>query len=120
MGEEAHELGLLDRSVEHDQLIEQSLKLANEIAVRPPLAMRAAKRQGVGSGFASRSPESAAGMVGEPVIAGTPGRIRTLDPQIRSLMLYPLSYRRTNGSAGYTHRGPRPPSHGLCGTTDHK
>ena len=26
--------------------------------------------------------------------AGAPGRIRTLDPQIRSLMLYPLSYRR--------------------------
>lgn len=44
MGEEAHELGLLNRFVEHDQLIEESLKLANEIAVWPPLAMRSAKR----------------------------------------------------------------------------
>ena len=27
-------------------------------------------------------------------VAGAPGGIRTPDPQIRSLMLYPLSYRR--------------------------
>lgn len=45
LGEEAHELGLLNRFVaDHDQLLEESLKLANEIAVWPPLAMRAAKR----------------------------------------------------------------------------
>lgn len=44
LGEEAHELGLLNRLVDHDQLLEESLKLANEIAVWPPLAMRSAKR----------------------------------------------------------------------------
>ena len=44
LGEEAHELGLLNRLVEPDHLLEESLKLANEIAVWPPLAMRAAKR----------------------------------------------------------------------------
>jgi 2-(1,2-epoxy-1,2-dihydrophenyl)acetyl-CoA isomerase len=43
-GEEAHQLGLLDRYVDHDRLIEESLRVANEIAVWPPLAMRAAKR----------------------------------------------------------------------------
>jgi len=43
-GEEAHRLGLLDRFVEHDRLLEESLRLANEIAVWPPLAMRSAKR----------------------------------------------------------------------------
>ena len=44
IGEEAHQLGLLDRFVEEDQLMEESLRVANEIAVWPPLAMRAAKR----------------------------------------------------------------------------
>jgi 2-(1,2-epoxy-1,2-dihydrophenyl)acetyl-CoA isomerase len=45
LGEEAYELGLLNRFVaDHEQLLEESLKLANEIAVWPPLAMRAAKR----------------------------------------------------------------------------
>lgn len=44
MGEEAHQIGLLDRFVEPEQLLEESLKLANQIAVWPPLAMRAGKR----------------------------------------------------------------------------
>ncbi len=44
MGEEARQLGLLDRLVDEDALLEESLKLANEIAVWPPLAMRASKR----------------------------------------------------------------------------
>jgi 2-(1,2-epoxy-1,2-dihydrophenyl)acetyl-CoA isomerase len=43
-GEEAQQLGLLDRFVDHEQLLDQSLKLANEIAAWPPVAMRAAKR----------------------------------------------------------------------------
>ena len=43
-GEEAHRFGLLDRFVDHDQLLDESLKLANEIAIWPPLAMRSAKR----------------------------------------------------------------------------
>ena len=44
MGEEAQQLGLLDRLVDHEELLDEALKLANEIAVWPPLAMRAAKR----------------------------------------------------------------------------
>ena len=42
--DEAYRLGLLDRLVKHEALIEQSVKLANEIAVWPPLAMRSSKR----------------------------------------------------------------------------
>jgi 2-(1,2-epoxy-1,2-dihydrophenyl)acetyl-CoA isomerase len=43
-GEEALTLGLVDRFVPADRLIEESLALANDIAKWPPLAMRAAKR----------------------------------------------------------------------------
>jgi 2-(1,2-epoxy-1,2-dihydrophenyl)acetyl-CoA isomerase len=42
--QEAYRLGLLDRLVRHEVLIEESLKLANEMAQWPPLAMRASKR----------------------------------------------------------------------------
>ncbi|MBT5773050.1 MAG: enoyl-CoA hydratase/isomerase family protein [Dehalococcoidia bacterium] len=44
MGPEALELGLLNRLVEHDQLLDESLALANQIAKWPPVAMRSAKR----------------------------------------------------------------------------
>ncbi|MBS0273117.1 MAG: enoyl-CoA hydratase/isomerase family protein [Proteobacteria bacterium] len=42
--QEAYRLGIIDRLVEHDRLIEASLALAREIAQWPPLAMRASKR----------------------------------------------------------------------------
>jgi 2-(1,2-epoxy-1,2-dihydrophenyl)acetyl-CoA isomerase len=42
--EEAYRLGLLDRLVPHDQLIEASLELAQLILQWPPMAVRAAKR----------------------------------------------------------------------------
>ena len=42
--EEAYRLGLLDRLVGDDELIEASLELANQIAGWPPMAMRSAKR----------------------------------------------------------------------------
>ncbi len=42
--EEAYRLGLLDRVVEHDSLLEESVALANQITRWPPLAARAAKR----------------------------------------------------------------------------
>jgi 2-(1,2-epoxy-1,2-dihydrophenyl)acetyl-CoA isomerase len=75
-GEEARDLGLLDRYVEEDKLMEETLRLANEIAVWPPLAMQSAKRvtqrnlqaddlaeglrnESVGLGFARRSPNDA-------------------------------------------------------------
>lgn len=43
-GEEAHALGILDRFVPADRLIEESMALAGQIAKWPPLAMRSAKR----------------------------------------------------------------------------
>jgi 2-(1,2-epoxy-1,2-dihydrophenyl)acetyl-CoA isomerase len=42
--QDAYRLGLLDRLVKHDELIEAALSLANEIAQWPPLALRASKR----------------------------------------------------------------------------
>jgi len=42
--EEAYRIGLLDRLVEPDALIEESVKLALEMAQWPPLAIRMAKR----------------------------------------------------------------------------
>jgi 2-(1,2-epoxy-1,2-dihydrophenyl)acetyl-CoA isomerase len=42
--EEAYRLGLLDRLVKADVLIEESVKLANEMAQWPPLALRVSKR----------------------------------------------------------------------------
>jgi 2-(1,2-epoxy-1,2-dihydrophenyl)acetyl-CoA isomerase len=44
LGPEALELGLINRLVDHDQLLDESLALANEIAKWPPVAMRSAKR----------------------------------------------------------------------------
>jgi 2-(1,2-epoxy-1,2-dihydrophenyl)acetyl-CoA isomerase len=43
-GEEAYRLGLLDRYVEPERLIEESMALAESIAQWPPMAMRSAKR----------------------------------------------------------------------------
>ena len=43
-GEEAYRLGLLDRYVEADRLLEESMALAESIAQWPPMAMRSAKR----------------------------------------------------------------------------
>jgi 2-(1,2-epoxy-1,2-dihydrophenyl)acetyl-CoA isomerase len=42
--EEAQRIGLLDRVVSPESLIEESIALANQIAKWPPLAVRAAKR----------------------------------------------------------------------------
>jgi enoyl-CoA hydratase/carnithine racemase len=76
MGPEALELGLLNRLVEHDQLLDESLALANQIVKWPPVAMRSAKRtvqrnlqvdldtalfnESVGLGFSGRAPHDAA------------------------------------------------------------
>ena len=42
--EEAYRLGLLDRLVPHDSLLEEAIKLANEMTQWPPLALRVSKR----------------------------------------------------------------------------
>ncbi len=42
--EEAYRMGLLDRLVPHDELIDRSLELASQMAAWPPLALRAGKR----------------------------------------------------------------------------
>jgi enoyl-CoA hydratase/carnithine racemase len=42
--EEAYRLGLLDRLVAHEALVEEAVKLAGEMAGWPPLALRASKR----------------------------------------------------------------------------
>lgn len=42
--DEAYRLGLLDRLVPHDRLMEESLALARQITQWPPVAVRAAKR----------------------------------------------------------------------------
>jgi 2-(1,2-epoxy-1,2-dihydrophenyl)acetyl-CoA isomerase len=42
--EEAYRLGLLDRLVKHDALIEEAVKLADEMTQWPPLALRVSKR----------------------------------------------------------------------------
>ena len=71
--DEAYRLGLLDRLVKHDNLIEEALSLANQIAFWPPMAVRSSKRvlqqnleveleqalrnEVAGLGFARRSPQ---------------------------------------------------------------
>jgi enoyl-CoA hydratase/carnithine racemase len=73
--EEAYRIGLLDRLVEPDQLLDEAVKLANEMAVWPPLAMRMSKRvlqhnqdaelddalryESVGLSFARKAPNDA-------------------------------------------------------------
>lgn len=42
--EEAHRIGLLDRLVEQDQLLDAALAVASEMAAWPPLALRVSKR----------------------------------------------------------------------------
>jgi 2-(1,2-epoxy-1,2-dihydrophenyl)acetyl-CoA isomerase len=42
--DEAYRLGLLDRLVKHEALIEESVKVANEMTRWPPLALRSSKR----------------------------------------------------------------------------
>lgn len=42
--EEAYRIGLLDRLVEHEDLIEESLSLAQQMTQWPPLALRTSKR----------------------------------------------------------------------------
>jgi 2-(1,2-epoxy-1,2-dihydrophenyl)acetyl-CoA isomerase len=42
--EEAYRIGLLDRLVGADELVERSLELADQIALWPPMAMRSSKR----------------------------------------------------------------------------
>ena len=42
--EEAHRIGLLDRLVEHDDLMESALELAGQMTAWPPLALRMSKR----------------------------------------------------------------------------
>jgi len=42
--DEAYRIGLLDRLVPADRLVDEALAVANQIAALPPLAMRAAKR----------------------------------------------------------------------------
>lgn len=42
--EEAHRMGLLDRLVEEETLLDEALALANQMATWPPVAMQAAKR----------------------------------------------------------------------------
>jgi enoyl-CoA hydratase/carnithine racemase len=42
--EEAYRLGLLDRLVRHDELIEEAVKFASEMTQWPPLALRVSKR----------------------------------------------------------------------------
>jgi 2-(1,2-epoxy-1,2-dihydrophenyl)acetyl-CoA isomerase len=42
--EEAYRLGLLDRLVAHEKLIEEAISLAKQIAFWPPMAIRSSKR----------------------------------------------------------------------------
>ncbi|HEY4943356.1 MAG TPA: enoyl-CoA hydratase/isomerase family protein [Rhizomicrobium sp.] len=42
--QEAYRLGLLDRLVKHEALLEEAVKLANEMTQWPPLALRVSKR----------------------------------------------------------------------------
>ena len=42
--EEAHRIGLLDRLVDHDDLLESAVELASRMADWPPLALRVSKR----------------------------------------------------------------------------
>ncbi|MCY3622916.1 MAG: enoyl-CoA hydratase/isomerase family protein [Gammaproteobacteria bacterium] len=42
--DEAHRIGLLDRLVDHDELLERAIELASQMADWPPLALRVSKR----------------------------------------------------------------------------
>ena len=42
--EEAHRIGLLDRLVDHDELMERAIELASQMTDWPPLALRVSKR----------------------------------------------------------------------------
>ena len=42
--EEAYRIGLLDRLVDHDELLERAIELASQMADWPPLALRVSKR----------------------------------------------------------------------------
>ena len=42
--EEAHRIGLLDRLVDHDELLERAIELASQMTDWPPLALRVSKR----------------------------------------------------------------------------
>ena len=42
--EEAHRIGLLDRLVDHGDLMESALELAGQMTAWPPLALRMSKR----------------------------------------------------------------------------
>ena len=42
--EEAHRIGLLDRLVDHDELLERAVEVASQMADWPPLALRVSKR----------------------------------------------------------------------------
>ena len=42
--EEAYRIGLLDRLVDHDELVERAIELASQMTQWPPLAMRVSKR----------------------------------------------------------------------------
>ena len=42
--EEAHRIGLLDRFVDHDELLERAIEVASQMADWPPLALRVSKR----------------------------------------------------------------------------
>ena len=42
--EEAYRIGLLDRLVPEDCLLDEAIEIANQIATWPPVAMQAAKR----------------------------------------------------------------------------
>ena len=42
--EEAHRIGLLDRLVDHDELLDCAIELASQMAEWPPLALRVSKR----------------------------------------------------------------------------
>jgi 2-(1,2-epoxy-1,2-dihydrophenyl)acetyl-CoA isomerase len=74
--EEAYRIGLLDRLVPHDRLIDEAMALAKQIAFWPPMAMQSAKRvlqhnmtcgleealryETAGLGFARRAPHDVA------------------------------------------------------------
>ncbi len=54
--QEAYRIGLANKVVPHEELMEKTLELADKIASRPPLAVQFAKEavnQSVGSGSAS-------------------------------------------------------------------
>ena len=44
LADEAYRMGLLDRLVAHDNLVEEAVALANQMTQWPPLALRSAKR----------------------------------------------------------------------------